>query len=391
MALVVIVDVAGLAVGGLLLWGDFAPFGRGRDLWIPALVAALVYVCGEEAARLLTDSPFVGVRLACHALFCIFAPLLMARGLWHLRRRRAFGVLLLALGAGMDLTYLWAREVAPYDLQMRRYEVISPAYRGPPLKIAIISDLQTDHVGAHEERAFDRIDLERPDLLLLPGDFLQVMSRTAYERERPRLRALFGRLHPFPRLGGFAVWGNVDAYPDLLQGTPVACIEGQMRRWGEAPGLQLVGVPSGSARALPPWASEAARAFDGLTIVMSHQPDVAAEAIERGVDGGARRLLIVSGHTHGGQIVVPGLGPPVTLSSLPKRFAGGLHPLPSRFGTDVTEPGGWLVVSRGVGCERELAPRIRLFCPPELVIVTLRGRAAGERSLPDPSGPRAAP
>lgn len=374
MILVVLVDVVGLAVGGLLLWADSVSRARWRDLWIPVIVALVAYVCGEEAGRLLTGSPFVGIRLACHALFCVFAPLLMARGLWLLHHRAYVGALLLVLGAGMDLTYLWAREVEPFNLQVRRYDVMSSAYQGPPLKIAIVSDLQTDHVGRYEERVFDQVDHEGPDLLLLPGDFLQVMNREAYARERPRLQALFQRLHPFPRLGAFAVWGNVDAYPDLLDGSPVESLEGKAKTWREVPELQLVGLPPSADRALPPWVSDAARAFDGLTIVMSHQPDVAAETIERGVDGDAGRLLIVSGHTHGGQIVVPWLGPPATLSSLPRRFAGGFHPLPSRRATDATEAGGWVVVSRGVGCERELAPRIRLFCPPELVILTLRAR-----------------
>ena len=98
------------------------------------------------------------------------------------------------------------------------------------------------------------------------------------------------------------------------------------------------------------------REFDGLTIVMGHSPDFARPLIEEGSD---IPLLCIAGHTHGGQIVIPGFGPPVTLSRLPRRYAGGFH----RIGDSA------LCVSRGIGMERGYAPQIRLFCPPELVVI----------------------
>jgi len=92
----------------------------------------------------------------------------------------------------------------------------------------------------------------------------------------------------------------------------------------------------------------------GVHLAMAHAPDFAEAAARLGtVD------LAVAGHTHGGQIVIPGFGPPLTFSSLPRRFAAGAHEL----------NGLPLVVTKGVGMERLSAPRVRLFCPPDVTLI----------------------
>jgi len=362
-------DTGAFAVGIGLLWRTQWG-GRWRDVSIPVTVAGGLLVFAGLIGRQLTHSNFAYMRVACSALFCVFAPLLMLRGASMLRSRTALGACLLILGLGMDAAYVRACEMEPFDLQVRRYEAVSSAYRGRPLRIALISDLQTDHVTAYEQAAFERVEAERPDLILLTGDYLQVLSQEAYERERPALLALFDRIRHRPPLGMFAVHGDVDWSSHSLDGAPVRLLEDESVVLPGA-GVQIIGLANVlGRRTLPLNLESAARAFPGLTIVAVHRPDVAADALFNGVDGAAGRLLFVAGHTHGGQIVLPGFGPLMTLSSLPRRYAGGFHALPRR-GAD--GPGGWLAVSRGVGCEREWAPRIRLFCPPELVFITVRG------------------
>jgi predicted MPP superfamily phosphohydrolase len=73
---------------------------------------------------------------------------------------------------------------------------------------------------------------------------------------------------------------------------------------------------------------------------------------------------MLSGHTHGGQVALPWIGPIFTNSPLPNRIgAGGLH---ERAGTR-------LYVSRGVGMEAGFAPPIRFLCRPEISLLILRG------------------
>jgi hypothetical protein len=97
---------------------------------------------------------------------------------------------------------------------------------------------------------------------------------------------------------------------------------------------------------------------EDFRIVLGHRPDVVSN-----LKANSRVDLVVAGHTHGGQIVVPGFGPLITLSDVPRKVAaGGLHQL----------QGNAIYVSRGVGCERHQAPRMRFFCPPEISILTIK-------------------
>lgn len=92
-----------------------------------------------------------------------------------------------------------------------------------------------------------------------------------------------------------------------------------------------------------------------LAIGLAHSPDVVSEWMLNGFD------LVLSGHTHAGQVRIPGIGALVTNSTLPAALAGGLH----RIGN------AWLHVSPGLGTGR-FAP-IRFNCRPEVTVLDLTG------------------
>jgi uncharacterized protein len=78
--------------------------------------------------------------------------------------------------------------------------------------------------------------------------------------------------------------------------------------------------------------------------------------------------LVVAGHTHGGQLQLPLVGPPMIASRVPRDVgAGGLHVLDGRR----------IYVSRGVGVERGQSPNLRLGAPPEVAVVTLTSPPPG--------------
>jgi hypothetical protein len=95
---------------------------------------------------------------------------------------------------------------------------------------------------------------------------------------------------------------------------------------------------------------------EGFHVVFAHAPDFSLSA-DVGGD------LLIAGHTHGGQVQLPLIGPLITFSHVSRRAAAG----------GITDLGGGrqLLVSRGIGMERGSAPRLRFLCPPEIVVVDL--------------------
>ncbi|HEY8598829.1 MAG TPA: hypothetical protein VIL85_10395 [Thermomicrobiales bacterium] len=111
------------------------------------------------------------------------------------------------------------------------------------------------------------------------------------------------------------------------------------------PDAALARVPAGSCR-----------------IVLLHEPDGADALARRGV----RADLLLAGHTHGGQVALPGLGP-ILLPPLGRRYVRGCH----------ATPAGPLYVSRGLGA---LPPFTRLGAPPEVVFLRCVGVCYPQRS-----------
>jgi predicted MPP superfamily phosphohydrolase len=95
------------------------------------------------------------------------------------------------------------------------------------------------------------------------------------------------------------------------------------------------------------------------TVVLAHNPDT------KDILGAYQWDLMLSGHTHGGQVVLPGLGAPFT-SVRDRRYIAGLKPWRGR----------WIHVSRGVGS----LLGIRFNCPPEVNILRIR-LGAGRRPI----------
>ena len=90
---------------------------------------------------------------------------------------------------------------------------------------------------------------------------------------------------------------------------------------------------------------------DGV-ILLSHNPDFAEMVHD------SRVGLMLSGHTHGGQVVIPGFGAPIVPSRYGQKYLGGL----------VQGPSWQVFVSRGIGT---VSPPIRFSCRPEIVLITL--------------------
>lgn len=223
------------------------------------------------------------------------------------------------------------------------------------LRIGFIADT---HIGpfvtpADIQRAVSLIAAESPDLVLLGGDYISESPRYAEPGAK-----VFGELVAVARLGCLAVLGNHDISTDPAKVTCALAAVGIRVLRNESmmiptPGgpLWIAGVDEmilGRADVAKTFAQVPAGA---ATIALWHEPDEARLAAAHGA------FAQLSGHTHGGQFRLPGLGP-LVLPPGGRRYPAGRYQI----------DGMHLYVARGAGVYR---PAVRLNCPPEVTIVSL--------------------
>lgn len=251
-----------------------------------------------------------------------------------------------------------------------------------PLKVAHFSDLQTDGIRGLERRARERANAFQPDLVVFTGDVMNHPSLAA-----PVYAYLAGYE---AKLGKFFVGGDVDGALDpqeFTARTGFTWLDGRTVTLRTAGGrLALVGFGLLDYRLGSDYGFMRGRQAKGAdaAVALSHRPDAAFI-----LEGTPVRVLF-TGHTHGGQVALPWFGPLVTLTRMPREIAwGGVH----RF------RGLTVALARGYGREGHFAPRVRLFCRPQLLLVRLvpeklsspHEMAAGRADAPGPLAGRARP
>lgn len=319
--------------------------GRGRAASVLAATAAAALVL----ALLLGGGGFGTLRLLAWALFG-HVPVVLALLAWRLRRSRAVAAALAGAACALLGTALFAFVVEPRRLEVTTRRVDAPGLAAP-LRIALLADLQTDHVGDFERRVLAEVAAARPDLVLLAGDYVQVADAGRRRQELAALRDAWRTAGIAPRLGTIAVQGNSDppGWEAAFAGLPRVAARSGTRRYRRG---ELVVTALSYRDSFDP--ALRLRPARGYHVVLGHAPDFAL--------GGPPADLLLAGHVHGGQVRLPFLGPLITFSKVPREWAVGRTELPA---------GGTLVVSRGVGMERATAPRLRFLCRPELVLLDL--------------------
>ena len=225
-----------------------------------------------------------------------------------------------------------------------------------PLRIVQLSDMHAagpDMPVTRVKAIVAQVNALRPDLVMITGDLVSDKAvRTATVSSADAV-APYARLRA--RLGVFAVLGNHDHWRDgqaILRGLEAAGVRVLQNEAVLAGPITVAGVDddyTGRADV-----RQAMAAIDGArpAVMISHSPDIFPQ-IDR------RISVTLAGHTHGGQIALPFVGPVLTASRFGKRYVHG----------HIVEDGRHLVVSAGVGTS--ILP-LRLGVPPEIVLVTLR-------------------
>ncbi len=283
---------------------------------------------------------------------------------WKSRRRAASAAraplmttppsLLRALAAGFAQTAR-AAFAEPYLLKVERHEV---ALRRLPhaldgLRVVQLSDIHHSPFTGREqiERAVEIANDLRPDVIALTGDYV------SHEREYAAPCAeMMGRLRA--RCGVFAVLGNHDHWTDAplvtdlfrAEGITVLVNEG-MRFEHAGASFWLAGVDDTMVGLEDLPLALAGSSVDEMKLLLAHNPVILRRAARAGVD------LVLSGHTHGGQVL---LRPERSASGRPRRRL--LRGLGHQGDTQI-------YVSRGLGT---VVMPVRYGSVPEVSLLELR-------------------
>ena len=224
-----------------------------------------------------------------------------------------------------------------------------------PLRVAFASDFHAGPLTSrrHLDAAVAALAGLSPDLLLLGGDF--VSGRAVWAREVIHdLAALRPPLGTFAVLGNHDLWSDFDELEVLLLASHVEMLTNRAVRL-PAPfdAITLCGLDDNLSGLPDPTAIAAA---EGYRLLLIHSPSGLRDL------GGARVDLALAGHTHAGQICLPG-GIPIVMPT-----GEGVRRLHyGRFDPRATG-NGTLIVSRGVGYS---GLPLRAFAPPEVVLLEL--------------------
>lgn len=253
------------------------------------------------------------------------------------------------------------------DLETTNYDVSSSKIpqQFDGVKIVLLTDIHRTWFFSQERvrMLVERVNAMHPDIIVLGGDYVaggQKYQASCFA-ELSKLKA---------SLGVYAVLGNHDYYNDVDASTARKAIKAagiplldNSAVWVEKGGKR---IRLGGVADLQEGDPDYAPTLSGTTasdyvILVSHNPDYAEQLPKGRID------LVLSGHTHGGQVTFFGLWAPMTRSRYGQKFLAG------KIKTDTTT----VIVSRGIGA---IVLPIRFFAEPEIVQITLRAATASTAS-----------
>lgn len=276
---------------------------------------------------------------------------------------RRFILILLVLAIGVLLFGYFGARSDPIVRSARIAVGGWPAGQ-PPLRLVLMSDVHVagpDMPPRRLGRIVHQINALRPDIVLIAGDFIsdkRLSTRTYSEREAAApLRGLRPRLGTVAVLGNHDHWRNAQAIRTEIEKVGVRILANDAIRMGP---LVIGGIDDAfTGHARPEATIRRMRALGGARVVLSHSPDPFPTLP---ADAG----LMLAGHTHCGQIVLPLVGPLATMSKHGRRYRCGL----------IREGGKALIVTAGLGTS--ILP-IRFGAPPDMWLLEFGGSTAPAR------------
>ncbi|KRF08156.1 hypothetical protein ASG89_16805 [Paenibacillus sp. Soil766] len=278
--------------------------------------------------------------------------------------RRSFLKKGLLLGGSLlsvpPLSYGYATLVEPRWLQVERMSLAFPtlpeAFKG--LRVVQFSDL---HFGFHLDikqltEVVDVIQAEKPDIVCFTGDLVDYEIGGQGQDIRDVLKKITAPYGCYAVLGNHDYYGAVEEVADVLEGGGFRCLRNRgLRIQKDSQSIWIAGVEDMWEGVPNLKAAMQSAKKEEWVLLLSHAPDYADVVAAAGAVH-----LQLSGHSHGGQVRLPIIGP---LASVPYgvKYSSGLYHVGDN--KSLT-----LYTNRGIGVSVQ---PIRFMCRPEITVLTL--------------------
>ncbi len=241
--------------------------------------------------------------------------------------------------------------VEPNKLDVTEYSIKDKELQG--IKIVFVGDF---HIKPHQTKRLKeivkKINAQNPDIVLMAGDFTSghisflTMPTEKIAQELSKINTKYGI---YTCLGNHDQWLGVDNVKRMLENNKIKVLyNSSIKITIDKKQVYIAGIQYKPEGIVP--FIKALENTKSPRIILTHSPDE-IKKIPPDVN------LILAGHTHGGQIRLPIIGPLFTASKYHDKYAKGL----------IIENGKKLITTRGIGVS--IIP-FRLNCPPEIVVLT---------------------
>jgi uncharacterized protein len=298
----------------------------------------------------ITKHSFGPVKVVTLMLACLRVPFAWLPAGWNLGFELA-GTLLVIYGFYIE----------PFWVDVHHESFSSAKLKtDKPLRVLHLGDLHIERITRRETSIIEKVKALSPDLILFTGDVLN-LSYLDDPTAQSDAVTFFSQLSA--PLGVYGVTGSpavdfTDFFSRLSRSTSLQWLNNESKLLDTPSGLiNLLGItcthnPDLDEQTLTEILPKDQTNQNPLNILLYHSPDLALNSSPLGVD------LQLSGHTHGGQVRFPILGPLYTGSLYGRLFDAGRYLV----------NGMTLYITRGLGLEGAIAPRVRFFCRPEMIL-----------------------
>lgn len=288
-------------------------------------------------------------------------------GIVIVKKKKKHGPAIAASGILMLTVALYGLFIEPNNIVITRQTIDLPSYDGPPIQLTVLADM---HIGEFNntnlfKKAIDKAaDIDDTDYYILLGDMAGTSDADIDEltlisgltKEKPTY-AVYGN-HDYTMSEETGDWTVIRSLEEIYTATGITVLANSYGRIGHDTDIVLAGVHD-------TWSQQANFTFlqeipaDATLILLSHNPD-SIDLVAEDVPHPESIDLILSGHTHGGEIQIPFIGALFPLpTDLPHSFDKGLF-----HRNDVM-----LYITSGLG---NIGSRMRLGNPPEIAVITIQ-------------------